>query len=106
MEVRIYKALLNGKETIDSYTIWLKPTKKAAARGAIINALCCNAIGEQVYGYWDCYSNDTRIGLDVNLGKRMKLDNVPSVIRRHAEYLTKNFHEACVTDNWDEWNSL
>lgn len=106
MEIRIYKDLLNGKETIDTYTIWFKPTKKAAKNGALINALCCNIIGNRVYGYWLDFPANTRIGLDIYLGKRQKLTNVPKIIARHAEHLNKIWNEACKTGNWDKWNKV
>lgn len=106
MEARIYKALLNGKETPDSYTIWLRPTKQAARRGVTISAYCCNVIGGQVWGYWLDFDSNTRIGLDVNLGKRQKLDAVPTAIRRHAARLEKVWNKACITDNWDAWNAI
>lgn len=107
MKARIYKALLNGKETMDSYTIWLKPTKIAVARdNACIAALCCNVIGEKVWGYWENYSPNTRVGLDVSLGKRQKLDSVPTAIRKHAQYLERIWNEACETGDWSRWNNL
>lgn len=106
MKARIYKALLDGKETIDSYTIWLKPTKKAANDGAIINAYCCNVIGDEVWGYWGDYPAHTRIGLDIKLGKRLKDAQVPKPILRRARKLERVFYKACATGNWDRWNNL
>lgn len=105
MGIRIYKALLNGKETMDSYTVWFKPTRKAARDGAIINAWCCNIIGDEVWGYWDDYPANTRVHLDVNLGKRMRLENVPRPIVEWAKRKQKVFENACKTGNWDKWNA-
>ena len=78
METRIYKRLLNRKETIDSFTVWFKPTKKAAQDGAIINAYCCNIDPYgRVCGYWEDYPPNTRVRADIRLGKRQKLADVP-----------------------------
>lgn len=106
MMIRIYKMLLNGKETIDSYTVWFKPTKKAVRNGAHINAFCCNVIGSEVWGYWDDYDSNTRIGLDVKLGKRQKINDVPEPIREWAESKMKIWKHACDSNNWHEWNSI
>lgn len=105
MNIRIYKALLNGKETIDSYTVWFKPTKKAIENGAHINAWHCNVIGDKVWGYWGDYSATTRVHLDVKLGKRMGLDKVPKPIRKWAERKQRIFDKACESGDWTEWNN-
>lgn len=105
MKARIYKMLLNGKECMDSYTVWFKPTKKAAANGAHINARHCNVIGDEIWGYWGDYPYDTKIGLDIRLGKRMKDEQVPKPLLNYARRMEKLFNDACVTGNWDKWNN-
>ena len=105
METRIYKRLLNRKETIASFTVWFKPTKKAAQDGAIINAYCCNIDPYgRVCGYWEDYPPNTRVRADIRLGKRQKLADVPKQIAEWAKRKTKIFSEACKTGNWDKWN--
>lgn len=66
----------------------------------------CNVVDNQVWGYWLDFAPNTQIGLDIKLGKRQKLNNVPPIIRRHAERLIKIWNKACVTNNWDKWNAL
>lgn len=106
METRIYKRLLNGKETIDSFTIWFKPTKQATQDGAITNAYCCNIDPYgRVCGYWEDYAATTRVNTDVRLGKRQKLQEVPQQLAAWAKRKTEIFAEACKTGNWEKWNN-
>lgn len=106
MKLRIYKQLLNGKETIDTYTIWFKPTKKAAQNGAIINAFCCNVIDGKVEGYWEDYPANTRVHLDIRVGRYQKPENVPTPIMKWAKCRIKIFAKACKTDDWRKWNMV
>ena len=59
-----------------------------------------------MWGYWGDYPANTRIGVDINLGKRMKEDEVPKPILELAKKYDKIFYEACETGDWDKWNDI
>lgn len=104
MKVRIYKRMLNGCETIDSYSIVFKLPKRLENEPDLIgNFYACNVYNERLVGSWHDLPKGAIINKTYHLGKRQRLEDVPEIMRKWALERQIIWDECCESGNWDKW---
>lgn len=104
MKVRIYKSLLNGCETIDSYSIVFKLPKRLECEPDLVgNFYACNVYNGRLVGSWHDLPKGTIINKTFRLGKRQRLEDVPKIMCKWALEREALWNECCTSDNWDKW---